>query len=71
MLSRYQAYAVGLQNNFLQPDEVRYKEDMPPLGFNYIKLGLNNVLLDPNTGVIYTPNTNKTVKMGESVSDMG
>lgn len=70
MLSRYQAYAVGLQNNFLQPDEVRYKEDMPPLGFNYIKLGLNDVLLDPNTGVIYTPNTNKSVKMGESVSDV-
>ncbi|MBE6901589.1 MAG: phage portal protein [Ruminococcaceae bacterium] len=70
MLSRYQAYAVGLQNNFLQPDEVRYKEDMPPLGFNYIKLGLNDVLLDPNTGVIYTPNTNKTVKMGDTVSEV-
>lgn len=69
MLSRYQAYSIGLQNNFLQPDEVRYKEDMPPLGFNYIKLGLNDVLLDPNTGVIYTPNTNKTVKMGENVSE--
>ncbi len=69
MLTRYQAYAVGLQNNFLQPDEVRYKEDMPPLGFNYIKLGLNDVLLNPNTGVIYTPNTNKTVRMGETVSE--
>ena len=31
---------------------------------NYIKLGLNDVLLDPKTGRIYTPNTNAMVDMG-------
>ena len=64
-LSRYQAYAIGLQNNFLQIDEVRYMEDKPPLGFNYIKLGLQDVLLDPKTGQIYTPNTNQSATMGD------
>lgn len=58
ILKRYQAYQIGLSQNFLQPDEVRYKEDLKPLNFNYIKLGLQDVLLDPKTGRIYTPNTN-------------
>ncbi len=62
-LERYQAYAVGLQNNFLQIDEVRYMEDKEPLGVNYIKLGLQDVLLDPKTGRIYTPNTDKTANL--------
>lgn len=66
-LSRYQAYAVGLQNNFLQIDEVRYMEDREPIGFDYVKLGLQDVLLDPKTGTIYTPNTNQLAKMGEQL----
>lgn len=64
-LSRYQAYAVGLQNNFLQIDEVRYLEDMEPIGFNYVKLDLSDVLLDPKTNTVYTPNTNQTAQMGK------
>lgn len=64
MVSRFNAYAVGLQNNFLRIDEVRYKENLPPIGFNYIKLGLQDVLLDPETGEIYTPNTNQMVNVG-------
>lgn len=62
--TRYNAYAVALQNNFMQLDEVRKLEDLEPLGVNYIKLGLNDVLLDPKTGRIYTPNTNAMVDMG-------
>ena len=62
--SRYNAYAIALQNNFLQLDEVRKLEDLEPLGFNFLKLGLNDVLLDTKTGRIYTPNTNAMVDMG-------
>ena len=43
---RYEAYALGLTNNFLQIDEVRAKEDMEPLGFKWVRIGLNDVLLD-------------------------
>lgn len=53
---RYEAYEVALRNNFLQCDEVRGMEDFEPLGFNYIKLGLQDVLLNPKTGDIFTPN---------------
>ncbi len=62
--SRYNAYAVALQQNFMQLDEVRALEDLPPLGVNFVKLGLNDVLLDPKTNRIYTPNTNAMVDIG-------
>lgn len=64
---RYTAYATALSQNFLQLDEVRAMEDLPPLNVNFIKLGLNDVLLDPKTGTIYTPNTNAYAKMGEEI----
>lgn len=63
ILKRYQAYRTGLSANFLQPDEVRYKEDLPPLGLDFIKLGLNDVLYNPKTKEIYTPNTNQTARV--------
>ncbi len=70
MKTRFEAYRTALDAHFMQPDEVRYAEDMPPLGFNWIKLGLQDVLYDPETKTIYTPNTNKTATMGEmSLSD--
>lgn len=62
--SRINAYAVALQNNIYQLDEIREMEDKPPLGFNYIRLSLADVLLDPKTGKIYTPNTDKMALMG-------
>lgn len=65
MLKRYQAYEVALKGNFMQPDEVRYKEDLKPLGLDFIKLGLNDVLYNPKTKEVYTPNTNKTTKLNE------
>lgn len=60
---RMNAYAVAYQNNFYQLDEIREREDLPPLGFNFIKLGLDAVLVDPKTREIYTPNTGKLEKM--------
>lgn len=71
MLKRYQAYQIALQSNFMQIDEVRYKEDLPKLGFNYVKLGLQDVLLDVKSGTVYTPNTNQTAKIGAEVLKNG
>ena len=69
--SRMNGYAVALQNNVMQLDEIREREDLPPLGFNYIKLGLQDVLLDPKTMQIYTPNTKELVSLdgGEVLKD--
>lgn len=60
---RYEAYRIGLEKNFLQVDEVRQKEDLPPLGFEWITLGLDSVLYNPKTGEMYTPNTNAVQRM--------
>lgn len=61
---RYEAYKIGLEKNFLQIDEVREKEDLEPIGFEWITLGLDSVLFNPKTGQIYTPNTNALQTMG-------
>ena len=74
---RYEAYEIAYRNNFLQVDEIRSKEDMKPLGFEFIKLGLDSVLYNPKTGEVYTPNTNETTNMnllkkgGEKADESG
>ena len=60
MTSRFGAYATALQNNIMSIDEVRYRENLPPLGFNFMRLGLADVLYDPASGRIITPNTGLT-----------
>lgn len=62
---RYSAYKTAAETGWLQIDEIRAKENMEPLGMNMIKLGLQDVLYDPKTNMVYIPNTNKTVKIGE------
>lgn len=71
ILKRYQAYKTGLECNVLQIDEARYKEDLPPLGLNWIKLGLQDVLYDPKTKTIYTPNMNQSMTMSENKVSFG
>lgn len=70
ILRRYQAYAVGLRENFLQVDEIRYKEDLKPLGMNWVKLNLRDVLYDPKTQRIYVPNMNQFMEMGKSAAQI-
>lgn len=60
---RYEAYQIGLNQHFLQVDEIRKLEDMEPMGFDWITLGLDSVLYNPKTGQIYTPNTNAMQQM--------
>jgi HK97 family phage portal protein len=65
ILQRFQAYQIGIQEGIYKVDEVREFEKLEPIGFDFVKLGLADVLLNPDTNEIYTPNTNKFVKMGE------
>ena len=57
MLARYQAYEVAIRNGWMQLDEVRYDEGRNPLGLKFIRLGLDTVIYDPESRMIYTPNT--------------
>ena len=63
---RFKAYELGIKNGVLQIDEARYKENLPPLGLKFLKLGLQDVLYFSDSEEIYTPNTNKLAKMGEN-----
>ena len=70
--TRFEAYKTALDSNLMQIDEVRYLEDLEPLGLNFIKLGLQDVLFNPETKQIYTPNTNQIntiTKKGDSENE--
>ncbi len=61
---RFTAYEKAVKNGWLQIDEVRYKENMEPLGLKFVKLGLQDVIYYPENGTFYVPNTNKTGEKG-------
>lgn len=62
---RFEAYKTAIEANFMRIDEVRYREDLPSLGIDWIKLGLDSVLYDAKNKTIYTPNTNQLSKINE------
>lgn len=64
--TRFEAYKTALDANLMQIDECRYMEDLEPLGLNFIKLGLQDVLLNPHTKEVYTPNTNKVTNISDT-----
>lgn len=67
---RYEAYQIAIKNGFKTRNEIRYMEDDDAIkGLDMISLGLGDVLLNAETGEIYTPNTNKLVKMGEKTEE--
>lgn len=72
ILKRFQAYRTALDAGWLQIDEVRYIENLPAFGMPFVKLGLQDVFYNLETGEIYTPNTDKRTKLtggGEDGSD--
>ena len=67
MKERYDAYKIAITTGFKTRNEIRYMEDDDAIeGLDMITLGLGEVLLNAETGEIYTPNTNTLVKMGAS-----
>ena len=64
--TRFEAYKTALDANLMQIDECRYMEDLEPLGLNFIKLGLQDVLFNPQTKEVYTPNTNKVTNISNT-----
>ena len=68
---RYDAYKIAIETGFKTRNEIRYMEDDDYIeGLDMINLGLGDVLFNVKTGEIYTPNTNKLVKMGENSTQM-
>ena len=57
--TRFEAYETGYKNGFLQLDEIREMEQLPALNIPFFKLGLQDVLFDPDSGDVYIPNMNQ------------
>lgn len=67
---RFRAYEIGLKNSFLSVNEVRFEEDREAIAEfeDVVKLGLQDVLYNTKNGSIYTPNTDKTTKLGKNIN---
>lgn len=66
---RFNAYATASQNGFMQIDEIRYRENMAPLGLDFVRLGLQDVLYDVNTKQFYIPNMNAKGGLSEKAGN--
>lgn len=55
---RYKAYEIASKNGFMQIDEIRFRENLPPLKLDFVRLGLQDVLYYPDTQNFFTPNMN-------------
>lgn len=62
---RFRAYETASKNGFMQIDEIRQRENLPPLGLDFVRLGLQDVLYDPETKQFYMPNMNQTGGLGK------
>ena len=72
VLERYQAYEIARRNNILQIDEIRREEDFKPLNFDFLTLNLSDVLINPQTMEVFTPNTgqSKNLITGEQRAEL-
>lgn len=66
---RFRAYETASKNGFMQIDEIRLKENLPPLGLDFVRLGLQDVLYDPVTKQFYMPNMNQTGGLGQKPAE--
>lgn len=67
---RFRAYETASKNGFMQIDEIRLKENLPPLGLDFVRLGLQDVLYDPETKQFYMPNMNQTGGLDEKAEGL-
>ena len=65
MEKRFKVYKIGKEGGWLQVDEIRERENMKKLGLNYITMGLQDVLYDPDRKEIFIPNMAATMKTNE------
>ena len=74
MLTRFNAYKTALDSNWINVDEIRQREDLSPMGIDFVSMDLGNVFYYPQTKKVYTPNTGvlgdlttlKSMKGGEN-----
>ena len=65
---RYASYDTAIKTGWLQVDEVRKIEKLPPLGLNYVKLTQSDVLLDPATNQIFIANNASKIDLNSTAT---
>ena len=63
MKERWEAWKIAKEGGFVMPDEVRKAENMPPLGLDFISMGLQDVLFDASENKIIIPNMGKAIDL--------
>lgn len=65
---RYTAYNTAIDGGWMTTDEVRRLENLSPLGMDFVKMSLGNILYYPSQNKVYTPNTNQLASINESTT---
>ena len=63
MKDRWEAWANAKDKGLVQVDEFRYEENLPPLGMDYVNMGLNDVLYEPNKKQLIIPNMGTVIDL--------
>lgn len=63
MKDRWAAWANAKRNGLVMPDEFRTSENMPPLGINYVNMGLQDVLMNPEDDTVIVPNMGTVIDL--------
>ncbi len=71
MKERWEAWRIAKEGGFVMPDEVRKRENMPPLGLNHVSMNLRDVLFDVAAQKIIVPNTGSVIDLNNLPAAQG
>lgn len=63
MRDRWAAWANAKKQGLVQIDEFRSSENLPPLGMDYVNIGLNDVLFDTDSKKLIIPNMAQVIDL--------
>lgn len=65
MAERWGAWIDAKKNGLVNPDEFRKAENMPPLGIDFVNMGLQDVLYDAQKQQIVVPNMGQVIDLND------
>lgn len=63
---RWESWRIAKEGGFVTTDEVRKRENMPPIGLDMVNLNLSDVFYDPANRRIVVPNTGAVMDIGKT-----
>ena len=71
MKERWESWKIAKEGGFVMPDEVRKRENMPPLGLTHVSMNLRDVLFDVAAQKIIVPNTGGVIDLNDLPTAQG